>query len=191
MAVKSGGERAVRGNGWRLAGWSLAALALVVPLIAMLFTGEVRWNAFDFAFMAALLGSVGLGLELAARRAGDSSYLKAAGLALGAAFLLIWINGAVGIIGTEAEDANILYAGVLLVALFGSAVARMRPAGMARAMTATALAQVAVLPAASAWTPLAWSVEVMALTVVFAAMWLLSASLFRKAAAQGRRATLC
>ena len=94
----------------------------------MRFTDEVDWTAFDFVFMAALLGGVGLGLELAVRKTRNVAYRMAACAALAAAFLLIWINGAVGIIGSEQEDANLLYGGVLGVALIGAAAARFRPA---------------------------------------------------------------
>jgi hypothetical protein len=154
----------------------------------MQFTDEVAWTAFDFAFMAALLGGVGLGLELAVRITGNAAYRTAAGAALAATFLLIWINGAVGIIGSEQEDANLLYGGVLAVAFIGAIVARFQPAGMALAMSATALAQALVPVIASTLGPdskaSVWSPEVPVLTGFFAALWLLSGWLFRKAAQQ-------
>jgi hypothetical protein len=80
----------------------------------------------------------------------------------------------------------VLHVGVLAVGLAGSVIARLRPAGMARAMAASAFAQVAVPVIApisgAASTALAWSPEALVLTGLFAAMWLLSAWLFRKAA---------
>jgi hypothetical protein len=167
--------------------WAAAALFILTPLVAMRFTREVNWTAFDFAFAAGMLGAVGLGLELAVRRTSSLPYRAGAGLALAAAFLLVWVSGAVGIIGSEQEDANLLYAGVLAVALVGALAARFRPAGMAWGMAAAALAQILVpVIAAAAWPgvrALVWSPEVPGLTVVFAAIWLGSAWLFRKAAA--------
>ena len=181
---KSGGRS---GNAWRIAGWSAAALILLHPLVAMRFTDEVNWGAADFLLMAALLGSVGFGLELAVKNSANAAYRFAAGLALASAFLLVCINVAVGIIGSEDEPANLLFGGVLAVAFLGAAAARFQPAGLARAMAATALAQASVPAIASALglgpAALIWSDEVLALTSVFAAMWLLSAWLFRKAAA--------
>lgn len=136
--------------------------------------------------MGALLGGVGVGLELAVRKTSNAAYRTAAGVALAATFLLIWINGAVGIIGSEQEDANLLYGGVLAVALIGAIVARFRPAGMALAMSATALAQALVPVIASTFGPgskaSVWSPEVLVLTGFFAALWLIAAWLFRKAA---------
>ena len=50
--------------------------------------------------------------------------------ALGA-FFLVWVNGAVGIIGNEENQANLLFFGVLAVAVVGSLIARFRAKGMA------------------------------------------------------------
>jgi hypothetical protein len=159
---------------------------LLLPLVAMQFTDEVNWTAFDFAFMGALLGGVGLGMELAVRKTRSAQYRIAAGTALAATFLLVWINGAVGIIGSEQEDANVLYGGVLAVALIGVIIARVRPAGMALAMGATALAQ-ALVPVIALTLELGsiasvGSPEVLGLTGLFVALWLVSALLFHKSA---------
>ena len=186
--ANGGGDGGVRrGIPWRIVAWGAAAFLLLLPLVAMQFTDEVAWSAFDFVFMGALLGGVGLGFELAVRKSGNAAYRTAAGVALAAAFLLVWINGAVGIIGSEHEDANLLYGAVLAVAFIGGIVARFRPAGLALAMSATALAQALVPVIASTLgadtRALAWSPEVLVLTGFFAAIWLLSAWLFRKAAA--------
>jgi hypothetical protein len=178
-----GGKRA---NLWRIVGWGTVALILLAPSVAMQFTDEVAWDAFDFASMGALLGGVGLGVELTVRKACNAAYRTAAAVALAATFLLVWVNAAVGIIGSEQEDANLLYGGVLAVGLIGAVIARFRPAGLTRAMAATAFAQAMVLVIAPMFgagsTALVWSPEVLVLTGFFAAMWLLSAWLFRKAA---------
>jgi hypothetical protein len=183
--AENGGGR--RGIPWRPLGWGTAALILLLPLLAMQVADELHWDGTDFAFMGALLGGVGLGFELAVRKTGNAAYRTAAGVALAAAFLLVWINAAVGIIGSEQEDVNLLYGSVLAVGLVGAIVARFRPAGMARAMAATGLAQASVPVIASTFgsgaTVSVWSAEVLVLTGFFAAMWLLSAWLFRKAAA--------
>jgi hypothetical protein len=139
VAGKSGNGGGRRGNRLRITAWGIAALILLLPLIAMQFTDEVNWDAFDFAFMGALLGGVGLGFELAVRKSGDWAYRAAAGIALAAVFLLVWVNGAVGIIGSEDNPANLMYGGVLAVGIIGAIIARFRPDGMARALVATAL----------------------------------------------------
>ena len=171
---------------WRNLGWGGAALLLLAPLVAMQFTREVAWTPFDFAFAAGMLGGVGLGLELAFRKSRSAAYRIAAAIALAAGLLTVWITGAVGIIGSERDDANLLFFGVLLVALAGALAARFRPAGMALAMSAAALAQLMVPFAAwLIWPesrPAILAPEVAGSTAVFAGLWLASAWLFRKAA---------
>jgi hypothetical protein len=168
-------ERAGR---WRMAAWAMAAGLVALPLVAMRFTAEVHWTGSDFAFAAIMIGGTGLAFELAVRMSADRAYRAACALALAAAFLLIWINLAVGIIGSEDDAANIAFAGVLATAGFGAVLARFRAAGMARAMLAAAVAQVAVFVAAlvAGWGFIG------PVTLAFTALWLASAWLFRAAA---------
>jgi hypothetical protein len=72
------------------------------------------------------------------------AYRVAVGIALAAAFLLVWMNLAVGIIGSEDNPVNLMYFGVLAIFILGATMARLRPQGMARALFATALAQALV-----------------------------------------------
>ena len=178
-AGTSGGGRAIP---WRLIGWGIAAFLLLLPLVT-----NAPWTASDYVFMGVLFGLVGLGIELAVRR-GNAAFTMGAALAIAASFLLIWINAAVGIIGSEQEDANLLFLGVVALALLGSAAALFRPAGMVVAMAAAAVAQLLVPPAAWLLWPDAraalWQPEVIVLTGFFAGMWVASAWLFRKAAGQ-------
>jgi hypothetical protein len=184
MIESAGGGRSW--SRWRLAGWATVAVLLLLPLVAMQFTDEVKWDAFDFAVMGALLGSVGLGFELAVGKTGNWIYRAAGGIALAAMFLLVWVNGAVGIIGSEDNPANLMYGGVLAVGIIGATIARFQPDGMARALFATALAQafvaVIALVARLGSTGPIWPRDILILTGFFAALWLISAWLFRKAA---------
>lgn len=168
-----------------MAAWTAAGLILLLSLIAMQFTEAVNWSLGDFVFAAALILSVGAPFEVVVRKTGDSVYRWAAGVALATAFLLIWVNGAVGILGSEDNDANVLYFGVLTVGIIGALSARFRPRGMAYAMAATALAQVAVAVGAlvAGWAgPENGPFEVVAVNGFFVALWAGSAALFREAA---------
>ena len=118
------------------------ALATVFILLVPLLTAPA-WNLFDFVFAGALIFGTGLTFVLVAK-AGNSAYRFAFGVALAAAFILVWLTGAVGIIGSEDNNANVMYFGVLAVGIIGAIVARFRPHGMARALFATALAQALV-----------------------------------------------
>ena len=166
----------LRGSPWRMAGWGLAVLALLTPFLAMQFTGEVNWTGSDFIFAAVLIGGVGLVFELAVRRSDRRSSRAGAGLALAASFLTIWASGAVGMIGDEGNPLNLMFAGVLAVGLLGSALARVRPAGRARAMTVTAAAQLAA-SAIGMFTDLRGGI----FSALFALIWLASAAMFRRA----------
>ncbi len=158
-----------------------AAFILLLPLLAMQITDEVVWDLTDFAVAGALLVGTGLTYELVARKAGNIAYRAAGGVALAAALLIVWINLAVGIIGTEGSPANLMYIGVLAVGGIGAIVARFQPHGMARALFATALAQalVAIIALIAGMQPAP------ALNVVngfFVALFVGSALLFRNAA---------
>ena len=179
-----------RGSRWRIAAWAAAvALILLLPLVAMQFTDEVNWGLADFVVAGALLFGAGLTYELVARTRANIAYRAAVGVAVAAALILVWGNLAVGLIGTEDNPANLMYIGVLAVGIIGAIIARFQPHGMARALFATALAQalVAVIALIAGMQHHRGSsvAEILMLTGFFAALWLISAWLFRKAARGG------
>jgi hypothetical protein len=167
-----------RSNGLRAALWLGLAGLLALPAAAMRLGAEgVVWTASDFIVMGAVLGLVGLGVELVVRASGSLAYRAGAGLALVTAFLTMWVNLAVGMIGDEGNAYNLAFAGVLALALAGAFVARFRAEGMARALLAAAAAQ-ALAGALGLSADLRGGI----LSVLFAGLWLLSAAFFRRAA---------
>lgn len=86
----------------RLVGILLAALLLlIVPFVAMKFTGEVKWKAFDFAVAGILLLGTGLICELVLRKVkGLVPRLVICATILFALFI-IWAELAVGLIGMQ------------------------------------------------------------------------------------------
>lgn len=174
---------------WRLFRWAMwvgAAFLLALPLVAMQFTAEVEWTAIDFIVMGAMLGIAAGTVELAMRASDDSAYRLGAIVAVGAGFLLTWVNLAVGIIGSEDNPLNLVYAAVLGVAVIGAVVAAFAPAGMARALFATAAAQMLVTVLALIWGWGAWqppgAAGILALNGFFTMLWFLAGGLFRRAA---------
>ena len=166
---------------WRLIGWAVPVLLLLLPLV----TGA-PWTLSDYVVMGALFGIAGLGIELAVRASGDIVYRAGAGVAVVTAFLLIWVNLAVGFLGDEGNPANLMFFIMLGVALVGAFLADFRAAGLARTMFATAVCQVGVgavgLAAGFASPGNDGIYEVFMGTSLFAGLWLIAAWLFRKAA---------
>ncbi len=120
-----------------------------------------------------------------------TAYRFAVGVALATAFILVWVAGAVGIIGADGDPADLMYVGVLAVGIIGALIARFQPHGMARALVATALAQalVAVIALAAGMVPAYNSAyEILGLNGFFVALWIGSARLFRSAAEEQPRA---
>jgi hypothetical protein len=162
-----------------MAMWGGAALLFLLPLAAMQLGDEVEWDAADFILVGAMLG-VGCGaVELAARRRAGLAYEAAVGFAVAAAFLTVFANGAVGIIGDEGNPVNLLYFAVPALALVGGAIARFRPGGMAAAMAVAAGVQVLAGLAGVALVPDYRGLLIG--TALFTPLWLLSAWLFAKA----------
>ena len=128
------------------------------------------------------LGSL-LAFEGAARVRPSWSLLAAVLTAAAAGLLSGWINLAVGIIGSEDNPLNLIFAAPPLVAVLGSALARFRAEGAARAMLAAAAAQLGVM----VLLVMVGAGFTGPITVFFVTLWLLSATLFRTAA---RRAGL-
>ena len=168
---------------WRIAGWSIPVLLLMLPAVAMQFTSEVNWTGSDFIFAAVLFGSVGLAFELIVRASDSLAFRFGAALAVIAAFLTVWVNGAVGMIGSEDNPYNFVFGGVLFIALIGSVLARFEPRGMALAMTTTAIAQVVAGAVGLPTDP-----RGAAFSMGFGGLWLLSAALFWNSAREQGRA---
>ncbi len=181
--TEQGGGR--RGSRWRIAVWATAALILLLPLLAMQFTDEMRWGPADFVIVGALLLGACLTYELVARTVANTAYRAAVGVAVAAALILVWLSIGVGIIGRDGDPANLMYFGVLAVGIIGAFIARFRPRGMARALFATALAQgliavIAIL--AGLGQPYSGPLELLGLNGFFVALFVGSAWLFRRAA---------
>lgn len=180
VSTEDAADRTRHRSVWHWMMWGGAALVLLVPLTAMQFTSEVDWSPMDFVVMAVMLAAMCGGFELATRVSPSIAFRAAAAIAVTTAFVLAWINLAVGIIGSEANPANLMYAGVLGVGLLGVLLAGARPLGLSYALLATALAQAIVAGVVLVGR---LGVDASVLTLAFIAPWLLSAWLFRRAAA--------
>ena len=129
-------------NGWRIAGWGALLALFLLPLIAMQFTAEVNWTGSDFVFAALLLGFLGGAVEFAVY--GARSVPARLGLAIAAlaAFLTLWSNAAVGIIGAEDESLNIGFPLMVAGGLVAGLATRFRPRAMQAITAVLAVAQI-------------------------------------------------
>jgi hypothetical protein len=76
------------------------AFLLLIPFLAMQFTGEVNWSSFDFVVAGVLLLGTGLLCELVLRLVKKTEHrIIIVGIILVALFL-IWAELAVGVFGT-------------------------------------------------------------------------------------------
>ena len=125
---------------WRWLLWGGALGLLALPAIAMHFTDEVQWGAVDFLVIGTMLATLCGLIELGARLSAHWAYRLGFAIAALAGFTTVWVNLAVGMIGSEDNPQNAVFFGVLLVAAAGALGARFRPQGMAYAMFATAAA---------------------------------------------------
>ena len=169
-----------KGGRWSRAGWAAGAFMLLLALVAKQFIGEPSWIG-NLAQTGTLLIGVGIAVELASRKTGQAAYRTAVGLALSSALLLGWVNGAVGIIGSEDNEANLMYGGVIIVGAIGAVIARFKPEGMARALFATALAQTLVAVIALIGRMGYGPLEIVTINGLFVALFVGSAVLFAKA----------
>ncbi len=148
----------------------------------------MNWTLLDYVAASILLAGLAGGIWLVFRASTSSRYRLASAIALLAAFLLVWVNAAVGIIGGENNNANLMFAGVLAVGVAGALIARFRARGMSLALFATAIAQASVggiaVLAGLGSNAAAWPRDILLLSGFFVVLWLVSAALFRTAARQ-------
>ncbi len=85
----------------RLTGVPLTVvILLLIPLIAMQFTNEVKWDLSDFVIMGSLLLGTGLLCEMVMRKVKKIEYRIAICVVILVALFLIWAELAVGIFGS-------------------------------------------------------------------------------------------
>lgn len=170
-------------SGWRVARWSAAALLLCIPAIAMRVPGSgFDWTASDFVVMGTLLAAILGAYEFLAGRAPGFAYRAASVLTTLGLFLLIWMNMAVGVIGTEQNGANAMFAAVIAIVAGGGILASFRPRGMRLTLFTAAAAQAAIGVIAVAgnlgYEDPNWPRDVIFLTLFYTGLWAVAGTLF-------------
>jgi hypothetical protein len=165
---------------------AFTAAVLLVPLLGMTLrillphgteTIGINWGPVDFVAAGVLVLGSGLLYEYGRDRSVRLPHRLAVAIAVGAAFLLVWANLAVGLIGRSGSPANLAYLAVLAVAIGGAASSRFEPRRSSDAMVAAALLQAVIsviaMVAGLSATPVA--------DLFFITLWVASAVLFRQA----------
>ena len=156
---------------WRLIGWGGAAVLLSLPWFL-----EFPWTASDFIVMGVMFAITGGTIELAVRSSTDWAHRLGSLVAILTGFLTVWVNLAVGMIGSEDNPYNLWFGGVLAIAIAGSLLARGSASALAGTMALAAAAQ-----AGASIFGLAADMHGGIFSLAFAGLWLLSAALFRMA----------
>lgn len=169
--------------------WAIVVALILLIFLAMQFINfgqvEVQWNeavAYSVILLA-LGGAYELWQWLKTR---NSVYRFAFGVGLLGVLLLGWVSGAVGIIGSENQPANLMYWAVFATLLIGSFISRFKSRGMAYTLFATALVQFLIPMVALIISPeVSWGnvgvTGVFVVNSIFALLFAVSALLFRNA----------
>jgi hypothetical protein len=180
-----GGER--RRSLWKTPA-AVTALFVLAGSLGNHFVEGWNWEPLGFVRVGIILFGFGLAYELVTRNMDTIAYRAAVAVALVTALGLLWANF------VQMADVNIaaaMYFGVPLVGIIGAVIARLRPAGMTRALFATAFAQALILTIAlirnshvTSWAPAV--TRGFAGNAFFVMLFVGSALLFRTAA-HGKR----
>ena len=165
----------------------ITVLILLIPLLGNHFVDGWNWPPGAFVRVGAIIFGIGVTYQRVTRNSDAIAYRAAVGIAFATGFLLMWGNF---VQMADVTRAAAMYFGVPIVLAIGTAVARLQPNGMARALFVTALAQVLVLavalimlltrnPEVTTWSPPEW--RGFGGNAFFGMLFIGSALLFRKA----------
>lgn len=171
----------------------VATSLLIIPIIASFVVNGWAWTLFDYVFAWVLFAGIGMIYTFVASKGNNTTYKIATALGAIGVLALIWINGAVGIIGSENNPANMMYEAVLIVGLWGMIISGLKPKGMTITMSIVAISQILVPIAAL----LLWNTDtgiagesfwgnrgiagVFMINAAFAVLWIATGLLFHKA----------
>lgn len=161
------------------------ALLLMIPLVAMQFSYEVVWTLSDFIFAGVLIFGTGFTYKLITGRSESTAFRIAFGFALLTGFFLIWSNLAVGLIGSEDNEFNLLYFLVIGIGVSGAFIARFKAIGLMYTLFTMSAAQaviaIAALLTGMSNVPHSSVYEILAVNGFFIMLFVVAAMLFRYA----------
>ena len=164
----------------------ITAILLIIPWLAMQVTAEVNWAPADFVFAGVMVFGTGTAFKLITSKFSTLLYKIAVGIALVSGFILIWINGAIGIIGAESNAFNLLYYLLILAGIIGALISRFKPEGLSYTMFFLAVAQTVLMISAFLSgmenIPESSVLEIVGVNAFFILLFVISGLLFFRAA---------
>lgn len=158
---------------------------LLIPLIAMQFTNEVVWTLSDFIIAGVLLFGSGTAIAFVITKVESTTYKSGMSIAIISTLLLVWVNGAVGIVGHEGEAINLLYFGIPVIGLIGALLSRFKARGMSYTLFLIAVIPVVITIVALMGfmqeAPHNSSIHILGINGFFSVLFFLSAISFRNA----------
>lgn len=173
----------------RMIMWGIISVLIVAIRWVTLLTDQSQWSeALGYSM---ILGIIGITYELWMwLKTQTKIYRLAFLIGLGWMLFLGLANGAVGIIGSENNPANLMYWAVFAVWIIGSLISKFKSRGMRVTLFITAFVQLAVpvfaffvWPAQASWGN-AGVMWVFVINLIFALLFVVSALLFGRASNQ-------
>ncbi len=135
----------------------------------------MNWTLFDFVVAGGLLTATLMAGWVIFRSGHSAAHRLAGGLAALGALVMVWANGAVGLVSTPDDSANLLLLGVLPIGLMIAVIERFRAEGLVRGFAVMAVLQLAagITIFAMGWGAdgAAWPFDLLGVTLVYAGLW--------------------
>lgn len=165
--------------------WAGAFAVWLVPVVAQGVSPEMNWSFGDFALFAALLAVLAGTATALLRSAQSKAHRVGLMLAVATAVLCFLANGAVGLVGSEADWANSPFTFLAMAVVVGCMANRHAPKRLAALIGAAAVLHITWALAIPTFGLIAgaehyWRDAVLA-SLSFGGLWLAAALMVRKA----------
>jgi hypothetical protein len=161
----------------------ITVLLLSIPLAAMKFYTGVVWTFSDFIIAGTLIFGTGLLYKLFARFRPEVLFKTGMGLALITGLLLIWVNMAVGIVGSENNPFNLVYFTVVAAGLLSGFWVQFKPTRLMVVISVMAILMIVISIVAiitgQQSAPGSSVMEILGIHGFFALLFMISALLLR------------
>ncbi len=164
--------------------WAAAIIVWSIPLVAQHWTSQMAWSLADFGMFGGLVAGVALALVHVSQSPHPWSYRLAAVIAAATAATVIFVNAAVGLVGADGADANLMFFPIAAAAVAGGVFWRQDPHALARLFLGVGATQIGwsgavilfgLIPESGRYI---WDGFVSA--TLFGGFWLFAALLFRR-----------